>query len=584
MGRIETRSRPKTGMKKKTATRNTRRRKAQQRSTRSPRMSMLEMVGNNILFTNVSRNSLAAIVPKLTEHRFRPGQVIFDELTKGRSLYLIIQGRVRITKYTKYGIESLLAVLHPGDFFGELSILDGLPRSSRAEAMDHGIIAEFTASEFRSLIKDSDAFTFNLLKNLAFRLRTIDRTFVHELERHALASKGKLDKLTMLVNASKSVNSTLDINKLLGLILETATRATRADRGTVYLLDESNNEIWSEVAQGENMVEIRLPVGKGLAGYVAKTGKTVNIADAYKDSRFDPEIDRRSGYKTHTMLCMPMRNKVGAIVGVLQLLNKHRGSFTSEDESFIDALSVHAALAVENARMAREMVRSERLSAVGRMAATIIHDIKNPMAILHTYAQIIKKKSESSEAAEIADLMMQQVDRFVKMTQEVLDYSRGVSEMRIETIRLDKVLNMALRVIEPDLQKGNIDLIQKFEYTGDCALDVEKILRVVYNIANNAMDAMPDGGSFTIHTQKVNEHVAIEFTDTGKGIPRQIMSRVFEPFFTSGKEHGTGLGMAIVKKIIDQHHGEVNIVSELHKGTSIRLSLPLTQPLPQRPS
>ncbi|MBZ5536242.1 MAG: hypothetical protein LAO31_09825, partial [Acidobacteriia bacterium] len=166
------------------------------------------------------------------------------------------------------------------------------------------------------------------------------------------------------------------------------------------------------------------------------------------------------------------------------------------------------------------------------MAATIIHDIKNPMATLHTYAQIIKRRSESSEAIEMADQMIRQVDRFVKMTQEVLDFSRGVSELKIETAQLGDVVNTALRMIQTDLQKGKIVLIQNLEYTGDIALDVEKMLRIVYNITINAADAMPDGGSLTVHTRKVNEYVEIEFTDTGKGIPEEIMSKVFEPFFT----------------------------------------------------
>jgi signal transduction histidine kinase len=435
---------------------------------------------------------------------------------------------------------------------------------------------EFSSTDFRSLIKESDAFTFNLLKNLALRLRTIDQTFVLELERNALSSKIELEKLNMLISASKTVNSTLDINKLLGLILETATRATKADRGTVYLRDETNNQIWSEVAQGENMLDIRLPIGKGLAGYVAKTGLIVNIADVYKDSRFDPEIDRYSGYKTRTMLCMPMRDKEGQIVGVIQLLNKFHGSFTPDDESFIDALSVHAALAVENVRMAREMVRSERLSAVGRMASTIIHDIKNPMATLHTYAQIIKRKSESAEAADIADQMIRQVDRFVKMTQEVLDFSRGISEMTIERVNLGSVLEGALKFIKADFTKGNIALVQNFEYSGECSLDVEKIHRAVYNIASNAVDAMPDGGSLTVHTRKVDDRVEIEFTDTGKGIPDEVKPRVLEPFFTFGKKHGTGLGLAIVKKIVEDHHGTIAIASKPGQGTTICLSLPLT--------
>lgn len=562
----------------RTATRRPAPRRPASRRAHAPRLdpSVVKQIKQNVLFTGVQAKSLARIASQLTTHRYAPGDVIFDELTKGRSLYLISVGRVRIKKYTKYGIESLLAVLHPGDFFGELSILDGLPRSARAEAVEECTIFELRASDCRTLITNSDAFTVNLLKNLALRLRSIDQTFVHEIERNALASRLELDKLNMLVQASKTVNSTLDINELLGLILETATRATRADRGTVYLLDEANKEIWSEVAQGEDMIQIRLPIGKGIAGYTAKTGQIVNIADAYKDSRFDPEIDRISRYKTHNVLCMGMRNKEGKIIGVIQLLNKAEGPFTREDESVIDALSVHAAIAVENTRMAREMVRSERLSAVGRMASSIIHDIKNPMAALHTYAQVLKRKSETSESAEIADQIIQQIDRFVKMTQEVLDFSRGVSEMHFTTAALSDVLQQALRLIAPELEKNRVTLVKRFNYTGACTLDEEKMLRLIYNIARNALDAMPEGGSLTVATRSQDANAVIEISDTGTGIPERIKARLFEPFFTYGKKHGTGLGLAIVKRIIEDHHGEIEILSSPGTGTTVRLTLPLS--------
>ncbi len=538
--------------------------------------SVLETVQANILFTNVDRKSLTSVASKLSVRRYNVGEIVFDEFTRGRDLYLIIQGKVRIKKYTKYGAESLLAVLHEGDFFGELSIIDGLPRSARAEAMEDTTIVTLQASDFNVLIKHSEAFTFNLLHNLALRLRTMDQTFVLELERNDLAAKNKMDKLNSLIEASKVVNSTIDIDKLLGIILDAAAHSINADRGTLYLVDEANQELWSKVAQGKNMLEIRLPMGKGLAGYVARTGETTNIPDAYQDPRFNPEIDKKSGYKTRNVLCMPMRDKAGKIVGVFQFLNKRDGPFTTEDESFIDALSVHAAIAVENARLANAMVRSEQLSAVGRMASTIIHDIKNPMGTLRMYAQVIQKKSGSAELAQMAEEIIHQVDRFVKMTQEVLDFSRGVSEMKRETHRLGEILEDSLRFIEGDLVKRNITLVRQLDYLGQCSIDAEKMIRVFYNLAGNAADAMPNGGSLTVHTQKADNHLLIEFTDTGVGVPEEIRTRLFEPFFTYGKKHGTGLGLSIVKKIIDDHKGKIEIDSAPGKGTTIRLLLPLS--------
>jgi K+-sensing histidine kinase KdpD len=548
------------------------------KASRPPRTVPPEVLGKiarNILFTAVPEDVLTRNCSGLALRRFARGEEIFDEQSRGRDLYMILAGRVRIKKHTKYGVESLLAVLHEDDFFGELSLIDGLPRSARAEAMDDCMIATLPHVLFRRLVDESPEFTLNLLSSLAVRLRTMDQTFVLELGRNALTSKSKMDKLQMLIDASKIVNSTIELDKVLALILEVATQSIAADRGTLYLIDTGADELWSKVAQGNNMVEIRLPLGKGLAGYVAKTGETINIADAYKDPRFNPEIDRKSGYTTHTVLCMPMRNKEGQIVGAFQFLNKKEGPFTPDDEAFIDALSVHAAIALENARIAKGMVESERLSAVGRMASTIIHDIKNPMGTLRMYAQVIKKKTGNTEASQLADEIIRQVDRFVNMTQEILDFSRGISEINLEAIDLKEMVEGAMQFIEKDLAKRNITVVTDFQYTGTVQIDVEKMVRVFYNLAGNAADAMQDGGTLTVVTRQAGTSYAIEFSDTGGGIPPEVRARVFEPFFTYGKKHGTGLGLAIVKKILDDHMGTIEIDSEVGKGTSIRLLLPL---------
>lgn len=541
---------------------------------KAPKDSVMERLHNNILFAGVPTRIIDRCLPRVQERQYRAGDIIFDESSRGRDLYCITRGRIRIKKYTKFGVESLLAVLHEGDFFGELSAIDGLPRSARAEAMDECFVVSLVQDEIRELSKASPVFTYNLLTNMAVRLRTMDQTFVLELDRNAMVSKTQVDRLSMLIEASKIVNSAIEIDKLLGLILDVATRSINADRGTLYMLDKQTGELWSRVAQGNNTIEIRLPVGKGLAGYVAKTGEVVNITDAYKDPRFNPEIDRKSGYKTHNVLSMPMRDKEGSIVGAFQFLNKREGPFGSEDESFIDALSVHASIALENARLAREMVQSERLSAVGRMASTIIHDIKNPMGTLRMYAQVIKRKTGDAESAQLADEMIRQVDRFVNMTQEILDFSRGISEVHLETVRLSDVLEAVLTFIEKDLTKRNVSLVRALDYTGECVIDVEKMVRVFYNLAGNAADAMKDGGALTIRSHRNNGLLALEFIDTGCGIPEEIRSKVFEPFFTYGKKHGTGLGLSIVKKIVDDHHGRLEIESEVDKGTTIRILIP----------
>ena len=270
-----------------------------------------------------------------------------------------------------------------------------------------------------------------------------------------------------------------------------------------------------------------------------------------------------------------MRNRNGKIIGVFQMLNKKGGPFTVQDEEFLNALSIHASIAIENARLAQEMVNNERLSAVGRMAGTIIHDIKNPMGTLRVYAQVMKKKSENEEAGKLADEMIHQVDRFVNMTQEILDFSRGVSASNIQETDFAEVMEGVLGFIEKDLTKRNIKLERNLNFKGKVKVDQDKIVRAFYNIAGNAADAMPTGGTLTVTTEDAGGMVKVDFKDTGTGMPEEVKRKIFEPFVTYGKKHGTGLGMAIVKKVMDDHKGKIEIETEMGKGTTIRLFFPM---------
>jgi sigma-B regulation protein RsbU (phosphoserine phosphatase) len=177
----------------------------------------------------------------------------------------------------------------------------------------------------------------------------------------ALAERrGAMKELSSIIEATKKLNSTLDLGELIHIILQIATRQTGAERGTVFLVDRERREIWSLVGLGLEQQVIRLPADRGIVGWVAREGSAVRLENAYDDARFEPDIDRRLGFKTKQLLCLPIRNEAGDIIGVLQLLNKAEG-FTDEDEAFLDALSAHVALALEKAQLHRERVEKEKM-------------------------------------------------------------------------------------------------------------------------------------------------------------------------------------------------------------------------------
>lgn len=185
------------------------------------------------------------------------------------------------------------------------------------------------------------------------------------------SSEYSIKLLKVLIEAGQLLNSTLKLDKILSILLELAVKNLKASRGTIYLLDQNKKELWSQVLKGDKRIEIRLPLGKGIAGTVAKTGKTINLKDVYKDKRFHKGVDEESGFISKTMLCAPMKDKCGNIIGVFQILNKRKGWFTKNDEQFLTSLSLPASLAIENARLHLAEIENQRMEKELEVAAQI---------------------------------------------------------------------------------------------------------------------------------------------------------------------------------------------------------------------
>ncbi len=159
------------------------------------------------------------------------------------------------------------------------------------------------------------------------------------------------EKMMMLFDVSTYVARTLNLETLFAKIVSKITQILNAERSTLFLIDNETDELWSKVAQGSEITEIRLPKADGLAGYVATTGKAVNIENAYEDTRFLPLVDEETGFRTKTVLCVPIINRTGNIIGVAQAINKKGSAFNKDDEELLKALSSHVSVALENAQL-----------------------------------------------------------------------------------------------------------------------------------------------------------------------------------------------------------------------------------------
>ncbi len=228
-------------------------------------------------------------------------------------------------------------------------------------------------------------------------------------------------------------------------------------------------------------------------------------------------------------------------------------------------------------RFLDEILQAERLSLVGRFAQSIVHDFKNPLNMIGLAADLAAGDDTPSEMrSEAKDIIRKQVDRLANMTNELLEFTRGAGGMGTrDRVHFGAFIHDALREIRPEAEGRNVHLECEGEPPAvTLALDRKRLLHVMFNLINNAIDMMPEGGKVILRFICGDEEVTTEIEDTGPGIAPEIAGRLFEPFTTHGKTHGTGLGLSICRRIIEDHKGRIVARSEEGRGAIFSFSLP----------
>ncbi len=380
--------------------------------------------------------------------------------------------------------------------------------------------------------------------------------------------------LERLLALARRLNAAVDIDGLLAVIAEEVSAALDSERATLFIYDAARGELVSRVATELEIEEIRLPLGVGAAGLAARDLVPVRVDDAQTDARCTRAVDERTGYRSRTLLCMPVLGLRKQLAGVVEVLNKRTGPFTPADEELLSIIAAYAGMGLDNANLADEARRKDRMALVGNMASTIAHDIRNPLTIISGYATLLADLYP--DGREYADVIVAEVERLSGMLTELLDYARGGEEdLALKSYDLGAFLVELLRLLERDFQLSGIPIVTGIEYQGPVSVNRNRLLRACLNISNNAREAMEGRGTFTVGSRRTADAVEISFTDTGPGIPREIRERLFTPFVTHGKDAGTGLGLAIARKIVEGHGGSIGWSEGLGgRGTTFTIRLP----------
>lgn len=304
----------------------------------------------------------------------------------------------------------------------------------------------------------------------------------------------------------------------------------------------------------------------------ARVGSTV---DAFNEAPHDP-LRRRP---VTSAIAVPLDGESDAAVGALALYDSKKPSgFSQDDRALLRLISANASTAVRlfRARMDRE--RSERLTTIGRLLSGIMHDMRTPLTIISGYVQLMTNAPEAKQRGEHAELILKQFDLISAMQREVLEFARGERSILVRKVYLTRFFDDLEKQLQRELDGTEVDLAVIVEDRGTVRFDESKIMRALHNLARNAVEAMGSGGGIlTVRARREDGELVVSVSDTGKGIPKEIEDRIFQSFVTSGKRGGTGLGLPIVKKIVDEHQGTI-VVQSSAEGACFTIRIPQDGP------
>ncbi|HUT78349.1 MAG TPA: ATP-binding protein, partial [Polyangia bacterium] len=312
--------------------------------------------------------------------------------------------------------------------------------------------------------------------------------------------------------------------------------------------------------------------------WVAQKGRELLLSEPQGDPRFDSSVVHRIGTPLENLAAVPLPfPEEGSIRGALLIANKHDpAGFGEQDMVLLRLVAAQLAGALDYlaGRAARE--RERRLATVGRLLAGVLHDLKSPITVVSGYAELLAERAACPESEEYLGQMRRALGRISAMAEEIIAFSRGERRLLARSTSLPEFMEGFVRQIGPLLESRKVELELHLRTTGTARIDEEKLLRAFHNVAINAVEAMPRGGKLIVEVDHLGRELMFGFTDSGDGIPDEIQGSLFESFVTLGKEHGTGLGLAVSREIVEAHGGHIGFTTVRGGGTTFLITIPTT--------
>ena len=384
-----------------------------------------------------------------------------------------------------------------------------------------------------------------------------------------------LNRYQQLINISCDLASELDLNILLSKIVHAAREVSNAKEASILMYDPNKGTLYFQAATNlDTQLKrgLNVPLKGSIAGWIVENQKPVIVDNPQVDKRHFDYIGKITKITCESLLGIPLITK-GKVIGVLEVINKREGNFTQDDQDILLALGAQAAVAIENSRL---FLQTD-------LIGEFVHEIRTPLSALGAAAHLLKNnRIADDQKKKMIQILEAEIDSLSDMSSSFLDLVRfesGRKQYKVTDINIRDILIDCYEVVSSEVKKNNL----KFELDLPDTLpiiegDYKQLKQAFLNLLNNAIKYNKEGGDIELKAKVATDQIEITIADTGLGIPEDEQSRVFEKFYRvrshKDRVQGTGLGLSVVKQIIQGHGGEVDFASQEDIGTTFTVILP----------
>jgi len=405
----------------------------------------------------------------------------------------------------------------------------------------------------------------------------------------------RVSYLERIAKISQTLNSTLELEPLLKTITQVATELTDTEACSILLYDKTSNRLKFMPATSsvgtDKLLTISVPLEGSIAGWVFKKRRPMLIRDVKNDMRWNQSVDDQSNFITRSILGVPLKAKQ-KIMGVLELLNKKGDiGFTQDDIQIATTLASQVAVAIENAKLWKEVQKAYKdLRELDDLKTQFVslasHELRTPLAVILGYATFLR-----DEVSGAASEQLEQVLSSAIKLRNLIDDMVNLRHIKKEDVALDITIFSMKKLVQEvisefdDLLKAKMLNVKVNISEKDDPINFEgdrqKIYLVIANLLSNAVKFTPEAGSIFVALGRKGQKIILKIADTGVGIPKVEYSKIFETFYQvepvlTRRFDGMGLGLSIVKAMVDIHKGSVKVQSIPNKGSQFTITLPIS--------